>query len=537
MGRSKSDHFGTVSKWIVAVRYPLLLALAAAVYLMGYAGHEALPGNNPTYPRGWWGWYDQGEYLKSAAAMMRLDWNPALHRYPPLYPLLAVPFVNLLPMHAFLPIDLFCFLLFIYFFVDFARKYITWPGAVCALLLAFYVRTVGDWSPDIAVLNLWIEPWTTTPVATIISYLIWSFDRTFSQQECPGLGKLAIWGCVGGMVAAARPLEAVVLLPFFLTVLGYVAIRPVDAGQTVSLRYRVGACAVMVLSGLFWVLLFLLFNYFVHGSLGGRYFVASVQSNGFHFGDIVEKYISIFIDAGELYGVSGEAIFRRMIWMALSVPALIYVALKGNRVFRLAGVMMFLQIALYLPYSDLLPNGIWMYHNIHYFKWLFPYAALFIFWMIKCGVQKEMSERARDWAFVFSVIISLPLLFLHIELVEDREVQAVTSDRQGVPQVEIVANRPVEMELLRLPTLSGEYGKVYFGWENQVSADGKPLRFIRDYRFVERKSGGVQLLFIRPIVATTVSVHAKELSLRPTDEQNRVFRTRLAFGWPVWARR
>ncbi len=537
MGESKNDHFATMSKWIVALRYPLLLLLAAAVYMAGYAVHEALPGNNPVYPRGWWGWYDQGEYLKAANAMRHFDWNSALHNYPPIYPLLGVPFVDLLPMHAFLPIDLLCFLLFIYFFVDFAGKYISWTGAVCALVLAFYVREVGDWSPNIALLNLWVEPWTTTPVATIISYLIWSFDRTFSNQKYPGLGKLAIWGCVGGIVAATRPLEAVVLLPFYLTVLWSLALRGGCAGQNVTLRSRIGSSAVLIIPGIFWVLLFLLFNYFVHGSFEGRYFAANAQGNGFHFSDMVEKYISIFIGAGDLYGVSGEAIYRRMLWMALSVPALIYVALKGNRVFRLAAFMMFLQFILYLPYSDLLPNGIWTYHNIHYFKWLFPYAALFIFWMIRSGIQKEMSERKRDWAFVFSVIISLPILFLRIELVADRDVHAMTSDQQGVPQVELTADRPVEMELVTLPALSGDYPKVYFGGENQVFADGKPLKFIRDYRFFMRGSGGVQLLFIRPVVARSVSIRAKELSPRPTDEPIGVYRTRLALGWPVWARR
>ena len=537
MGGSKSKHFATVSNWIVAMRYPILLAFAAAAYMVGYAGHEALPGNNPTYPRGWWGWFDQGEYLTAATAIRHFDWNSALHNYPPFYPLLGVPFVDVLPMHAFLPINLLCYLLFIYFFVDFSRKYITWPGAVCALLLSFYVREAGGWSPDIALLNLWLEPWTTTPVATIISYLIWSLDKTFSRQLYPSPGKLAIWGCAGGIVAATRPMEAVVLLPFYLMVLGYLALTRGDAGKIVTSRSRLGSSAVLIFSGIFWVLLFLLFNLLVHGTLGGRYFAANAQGNGFHFGDIVEKYISIFIDAGELYGVPDEAIYRRMLWMALSVPAIIYVALKGNRTFRLVAFMMLLQILLYLPYSDLLPTGIWTYHNIHYFKWLFPYAALFIFWMIKSGVQKEISERKRDWAFVFSVIISLPILFVRTELVEDRDVQAITSDHDGVPQVELAANSPVEMELVTLPVLSGDYGKVYFGGENQVVADGKPLKFIRDYRLFFRKSGGVQLLFIKPIVARSVSIHAKELSLRPTDEQTRVFRARLALGWPIWARR
>ena len=537
MGGSINDHFATVSKWIVALRYPIFLALAAAVYMAGYAGHEAMPGNNPVYPLGWWGWYDQGEYLKSANAIRHFDWNTANHFYPPFYPLLGALFVDLLSMHAFLPINLLCYLLFIYFFVDFASKYITWIGAVCALLLAFYGREVGGWFPDIALLNLWLEPWTTTPVATIISYLIWSFDKTFSQQQYPGFGKLAIWGCVGGMVAATRPLEAIVLLPFYLAVLVHLFFREGDAGRVIKSRSRLVSSGVLILSGTFWVLLFLLFNFLVHGTLEGRYFAVASQGNGFHLGDVVEKYVSIFIGAGDLYGAPDEAIYKRMLWMALSVPALIYVALKGNQVFRLVAFTMLMQIILYLPYSDLLPTGIWIYHNIHYFKWLFPYAALFIFWMIKSGVQKEMSERKRDWAFVLSVIVSLPMLFVHIELVEDRDVQVATSENIGVPQVELTVNRPVEMELVSLPQLSGDYAKVYFGGENQIAADGKSLKFIRDYRFFWRKSGGVQLLFIRPIVARSLSIRAKELSLRPTDEQTRVFRTRLALGWPVWARR
>lgn len=537
MSRTISDYFPAVPGPLVALRYPILLIIAAGIYLVGYLQHPAQPGSNPAYPLGWWGWADQGEYLMSANAMRHFDWGTASHYYPPVYPAIGALFVGMLPMHAFLPIDLLCFLLFIFFFVDFAAKYISWVAAVCALILSFYVRLEGGWLPHDALLNTWVEPWTTTPVAAVISYLVWSIDRSGLPASRPGFTKLAVWGCFGGIVAATRPLESIVLVPLYLVVLTHLLTGADKAGQATSAPMRVAQSAVLIFSGIFWVLLFLLFNWLVHGTLEGRYFAVNAQGNGFHVGDLVEKYISIFVSSGELYGTPHEAIYKRMLWMALSLPAMVYVAVKGSRIFRLIALMAAVQVMLYLPYSDLLPTGIWIYRNIHYFKWMFPYLALFIFWMIVSAVKTEALQRKRDWVFVFSVVVSLPILLVHIRPIEVNDVRVKVSDDQGVAKVELTVDKPAEMELVTLPVLNGEYSKVYFGAGNQVAVNGKPLKFIRDYRFLPRSDGGVALLFIRPVVASTVLIRAKEMSLQPAGEPPRVFRARLGIGWPAWAKR
>ncbi len=73
----------TSTEWIV------LCVLMLAIFVLWqttYISWKPVPGNNPEYPLGWWGWFDQGNYLRSARAI--LDWNldPAEHYFPPLYP-------------------------------------------------------------------------------------------------------------------------------------------------------------------------------------------------------------------------------------------------------------------------------------------------------------------------------------------------------------------------------------------------------------------------------------------------------------------
>ena len=78
--RSVADlpSFGLI--WLLRQDFVTLGALLLSFfYVADYLGYAALPGNNPNYPLGWWGWWDQSKFLRSTRAQARLDFSPTQH--------------------------------------------------------------------------------------------------------------------------------------------------------------------------------------------------------------------------------------------------------------------------------------------------------------------------------------------------------------------------------------------------------------------------------------------------------------------------
>jgi len=100
----------------------IFLVFVGVIYTVAFWYFKDAPGHNPAYPLGWWGWFDQGEYLKSAKAFAALDFSAAQHFCPPLYSMLGALFVNF--TDPFWLVDLICLLWFATIFVLFASKYI-----------------------------------------------------------------------------------------------------------------------------------------------------------------------------------------------------------------------------------------------------------------------------------------------------------------------------------------------------------------------------------------------------------------------------
>src|SRR6476469_2214962 len=62
------------------------LFIIALIYLKAYSIHPALPGLNPQTPLGWWGWWDQGQYLKCAVGLAHGHLTSETYWYPLGYP-------------------------------------------------------------------------------------------------------------------------------------------------------------------------------------------------------------------------------------------------------------------------------------------------------------------------------------------------------------------------------------------------------------------------------------------------------------------
>ena len=511
-------------------RQTVLISLLAAWFLVNYFMHSALPGNNPAFPLGWWGWFDQGEYLKAAKAISNFDFSSGNYFYPPLYPLLGAAFVSVNPMHAFTLVNIVCFLLFAHYFVLMATRYINWWLAVLVLVLTFI-------SPQNIVFDVWVEPWTSTLVSAIFAFLLCDVDKFINNVLKITNLRLMVWGALGGTVFLTRPVDAVVIAPLFVYVVWHIwrgATVPDEKISSAVLRIR--NTSALVFSGMLGVVLFLVFNLLVHGSFGGRYF-AMADKNGFHMADIFEKLVSLFLDAGPIYNVPDESIFAKLKWLALVVPAAIFGLVKGGATIRIIVVCIAVQLLIYAPYADLLPNGVWHFHNVHYFKWFFPYASLLIvLWL--GGLFFKSSNLRTKYAWWLSLVLGVILLSFNFRLKEidpnEFRVSVFSDGQKDNIRINSVSGAHL-IDKVSFPNLTGGFHEVYFSGDAKVKADGVSLNYVRDFRFLPAPSGS-DLVFIRPIKADTIEIDLGSMKLGGEQTQPRFFVYRYAIGKLKWVR-
>ena len=99
---------GSLQQWAATI----FLALFFIWFLEEYWAFPTRPGNNIISPLGWWGWFDQGNYLRTENAIGRLDLSATEYYYPPLYHLFAYIGNFLSTTERFLAIDAVCFAIY-----------------------------------------------------------------------------------------------------------------------------------------------------------------------------------------------------------------------------------------------------------------------------------------------------------------------------------------------------------------------------------------------------------------------------------------
>ncbi|HET8706717.1 MAG TPA: hypothetical protein VFM46_10490 [Pseudomonadales bacterium] len=513
-----------MSKFLKNNRQALLLLALLIAYVTTYFVYPLTPGNNPKYPAGWFGWFDQGQYLKEALAIAQLKFTPGNYFYPPLYPALGAIFVKWLPTHPFLLVNIAGFLIFAHFFIDLARRFVGWPCAVIFFLLSLL--------PARHMVALWIEPWTTTLVAPIFAYLFWELWRIITSRELPSIPRAALMGGLGGAIFATRPADAVVISPVFIMILWQFYL--IGSHQSAEARRNtIFRAASLCAAGLFFVGCNLAFNQLVYGNLLGSYFEVSTSRNGFQLLDFPEKAVSIFLDGETLYGPEGDAILAKMRWLALMFPGVIYAIFAGPALFRLILTVMAVQLLIYLPYSDLLPSGIWKYHNIHYFKWMFPYFWLIGFYPL-FTLRGSSGTTTTRWGLILSTLAASLLLSVRLELIDvTAQVSITQTTVKEKPAIQIQSTTPLTLDVITLPTIRGSYQNTYFGFDNTVQVDDNALMPVRDFRLFPLRPG-TQLVFIRPITGANILLQPKELTISEGPLNIRCYQYRYTLGRPAW---
>ncbi|MGX7004343.1 hypothetical protein [Caballeronia sp. KNU42] len=484
---------------------------AAIVYTYAYLVNPDLPGNNAKYPEGWWGWFDQSQYLLSARSWLAHDFAPGHHYYPPLYPLIGASFYRWMPVHPFFFFNGAAFVGFIYVFLRFASRYISRVETLAIISVAIYFnRTIME--------NFAI-PWSTAGTIAIYSITILTLvrldhqiDDALTQDSFKVFLSAFRFSAIFGLLVVLRPVDAGLAAIFFPAYL-YLQFR-CDRSLSNASRWQrtLLTCGALGLGLLVGLSLFAFYNSHVFGSALGGYVKSTATSSGYFISELPRKAFSLLFDSNTFFLEPGASIVSKFPWILLSILGLLVFLVRGDALLRVLALAIVLHFCLYAPYGDLLPNGVWRYKNIHYFKWMFPYLMLFAWLLVRwpfvssrrLGIT-EFSARTVAIRLGTICVFGLAICSLRFSTNESPAASVVSSEGSS-PEVKIHMSGALNsIDFIDLKGLEGDFPDIYFG-AHRLTIDGRMLFPIRDFRLVPAP-WGVRLLMIHPVRGSEITFY------------------------------
>lgn len=368
-----SRRLASVGQWaerVLADRRVLAggVALLAIFYVGSYLGHPSLPGQFGSPPEralGWWGWWDQGKYHASAAALSQGRVTPDDYWYPLGYPALGALFFTDAPGHPFfvpnLAISLSCGVLLWRLF----RKVLDRRNATAVLALTLFLA-------HDELVRSFVIPWSTIPTA-LITYLALSLSL-----EAKPSARTCLWlSCLTGVCYLFRPGDSVILMPMVASTWFRLPdwnsrFKAAVVGSVVAIPFPI---AVLVV------------NTLVFGDPRTPYDDAVAQA-GFGDQSIAEKAYGFVVDGDIIWRAGGSSILDRMPWVIIAGPGIwLFVRELGVRTVGILTSTL-VSLGLYLSFNDFTPAGLYTYNLIHYMAWLLPLA---------CVASYRTVRDARKW--------------------------------------------------------------------------------------------------------------------------------------------
>nr|VFK63754.1 MAG: hypothetical protein BECKUNK1418G_GA0071005_103624 [Candidatus Kentron sp. UNK]VFK70939.1 MAG: hypothetical protein BECKUNK1418H_GA0071006_104325 [Candidatus Kentron sp. UNK] len=495
MKQLNKRHVITVS-WLA---YILVFGILATVYQFVYTTYYAVPRADPPW-LGWWGWVDQGLYLKSSVALAQGNFSPSEHFYMPLYPFVGSLLMAVAPQHSYWLPNLLLMLGFAVLFFVLASRYIgTWPAAVT--LLAGMVL----FEP----LRLqWVIPWTSTLSAFLMMAAFFLLDRYLRFRETTGWPlrtatlNAVFFGFTLGALAATRTVDLAVMMPVALTYAFFVLrdLLLLSEKRLQSLAAAVAGLVGFLIPFLGW----LAFNNAVYGAFFGGHYFNAAESIGFFPSTLPVKIYSQLLDSFTLHGEADQDWLSRLPLFALSLaflPALF--VLRVPLVFRVAAIVIAIQFAIYYSFADIVPTGTFRFFNIHYFKWMMPLLLGSAVVVLRQGISREGIKHWRGRVAMSTVAfmiltasaVGMGQYTVPVSVIEQSERRAVFS-------------LPGEgLDFIDIPATNNNWNAIYFSDHFSkgfsVMLGGKRLRQPRDYHPYPIP-GGMRLLFVRPITGNSL---------------------------------
>jgi hypothetical protein len=481
---------------------PLALLTLFVVYNYVYLTYGSVPGNNKQYPLGWWGWFDQGQYWKSAKAFISFDLTPSSHFYPPLYPLIGALFIPTTELHPFYVVN---FMLMAGYFLLIYRLFRPHIGPTPAALIIL----AGMLGYPIVALQ-WIIPWTSTLSAFLIASALFLLDRFDRLRKSVATaralsGNAFLFGLVIGTQIPVRPADIATVAPAAITYAALTAAMTFQKDMKQSLTSAGAGVAGFAVP----VLFSLTFNLLSAGTLAGTYFQTVTGQIGFDPTQIPERLFSLII-VSQAYFLEFDADWVSVIpiYFGIVVFAIVCIAFPAPLFMRVAGCMMIVHLLVYSSYRDSVPTGMFRFFNIHYYKWMFPIAfGLVAYHLRPATFRKHGVLAALGGATATLLILSVS--------VSPKDIPITRFSSKG-REIFLEIAHPNKFQLIDLPTQSTDAGDggTAITLQTSVTIDGEMLRPISDYRAVSN-SHTVRLILYRPRNVGSVVIHLSDLIMPP----------------------
>jgi len=437
------------------------------------------------YPRfaGFWAGVDQQRYLEAARALASFDLSPARQHYPPLFPLMAAPFVWLTPWQPFMVPDLACLLVSLFLFVRIAARLVPrWPGGVAAV--CFVAATMGSKM----MLGLWIVPWSSSGAAP---FQFGALLLALRFGERPSASRAAALGLCVAAIAGFRPSDAAVLVATCAPYAAWAMLRPGASGHRRATTILAGAggaaCGLAAIAWLHWL---------VFGLSAGPY-IAESAGIGFEWRLLPLRWVMLVVGPQPLLP-EGTGMVAHLPWLIPGIAGLVLAIVSAPGPARapafLACATVAAHWALYLAYRDMHAYGLWRFYNIHYFKWTFPFLVLWAA-QILYALTRPRSRVQALAALVATLLLFTwrPILRKPIDIVSGIEGQRI-----------ILPRAPRMGEALLLPVFaqpslpaSQAWSTLYFA-RTTLNVGGQSFVTKRDTKLLP-VPGGALLITLRPM--------------------------------------
>lgn len=342
---------------------PLLFVvlLAGAYFLYFYAGHPDRPGMQSRL--GWFGWFDQGEYLKEARAIRQGVADPERYQYPLGYPFLGSLFIKILPYDPFLLPNLAAFVATIGLFFETCKRYL---GPAVSLFGCTFLMFAAPLT------NLTVIPWTTTPALLTIAFWAW----VALARERLGYSIPVIGGVLLAVTFASRGGGEILLL------------APLGGAMLWQFRKEEKLLVKAMMLALIFAAGFGLNQYWTQRIFGQPvhpYFEA-VLARGFRISSIPTSLRGALVYSGR-EGEFWDPLFRQGFWLVLAPLGFVVAFIKRDRRLIHAALLIGLVGGLLVPAAFPAFNAVHLkYHALHYIKAWFPVAGFYALY----GVHKAI---------------------------------------------------------------------------------------------------------------------------------------------------
>lgn len=330
----------------------IVLTFLAGMYLLAYFYSPFCPTNQTN---GWWKWWDQGHYLKSALGISHLNVNSGNYWYPLGYPALGALFARLLPAHPFLIPDLGLFMGIAVLFWKICR---VWFGRVGSALLGIAVLVVLRQELIVSL----VIPWNTIPTH-FLAYLAIYLVLTRSNHRPSDTYPIAL---ICGIAYLFRPSDALFLVPILFF--------PLFSSRSIKEAARSALFSVLIV-GVFVVATGLL-NLHIFGTWNSPYETVARDKVGFDLANLLRKAYGVFINGSVIDGTTDPMLLQRMPWL-IWAPFGAFLALVRLK-WRFVGVAGSIALCFltYLAFNDFYPYRLYGWLLIHYLTWTLPLLAL-----------------------------------------------------------------------------------------------------------------------------------------------------------------